>query len=68
MSWCCCCCLRRGVGRIGALERRIFLLVLGLDGAGKTCVAKAIVDGNSKDLGDVAPTVGFSKMETRLVN
>ncbi len=61
----CCCCRRRGTGRIGALERRLCLLVLGLDGAGKSSVARVLVDGDAKKVGDMAPTVGFSKLETR---
>ena len=61
--WSCCCCCRRAGGRVGALDRSIVLLLLGLDNAGKTCTAKSLV--GDKDMAAVAPTVGFSRVETK---
>ena len=43
-------------------EKKIFLLMVGLDNAGKTCTAKSIV---GESLECVAPTVGFSKVDHR---
>jgi GTPase SAR1 family protein len=66
-GWCCFGCCGGGNGksnRIGGLDRKIFLLMLGLDNAGKTCVAKALV-GDTAGLEAVAPTIGFSKVETK---
>ena len=60
-SWCCPC--RKNSSRVGALDRKIFLLMLGLDNAGKTCTAKSLVGDDLTS--SVAPTVGFSKVETR---
>ena len=49
-------------GKVGSVrkDKEIFLLMLGLDNAGKTCTAKSIV---GESLECVAPTVGFSKVE-----
>ena len=44
------------------MERTIYLLMLGLDNAGKTCTAKSLV-GESLDA--VAPTIGFAKVSTK---
>ena len=41
-------------------DKQIFLLMVGLDNAGKTCTAKSIV---GESLECVAPTVGFSKVD-----
>ena len=60
----CCCCCRRAGGRVGALDRSIVLLLLGLDNSGKSCTARSIV-GEKVDAGSVAPTVGFSRVETK---
>ena len=49
---------------MGALDRSIVLLLLGLDNAGKSCTARSIV-GEKVDAGSVAPTVGFSRVETK---
>ena len=38
--------------------------MLGLDNAGKTCAAKSLV-GDAAAIGSVAPTIGFSKLETK---
>ena len=38
--------------------------MLGLDNAGKTCAAKSLV-GDGASIGNVAPTIGFSKVETK---
>jgi len=38
--------------------------MLGLDNAGKTCAAKSLV-GDAAAIGSVAPTIGFSKVETK---
>ncbi len=64
---CCFCCFgERGKrsNRIGGLERKIYLLMLGLDNAGKTSAAKSFV-GDVGSLKAVAPTIGFSKVETK---
>lgn len=45
---------------MGAANKRITLLMVGLDNAGKTCTAKTIV---GESLESVAPTVGFSRVE-----
>ena len=47
-------------GRVGAAGKNIYLLMVGLDNAGKTCTAKTIV---GESLETVAPTVGFSKVD-----
>jgi len=104
---CSCCCgrgrRRSAAGRIGPLERRVTLLMLGLDGAGKTTAARTLAGesqrgktskrvkrwfkrcfrracccccrgkgGNQEEEEadddveeSVAPTVGFSKLETK---
>ena len=41
-------------------DKVIYLLMVGLDNAGKTCTAKSIV---GESLECVAPTVGFSKVD-----
>ena len=51
-----------GLNRVSVLGRNIYLLMLGLDNAGKTCAAKSLV-GESLD--NVAPTIGFSKVSTK---
>ena len=51
-----------GLNRVSVLGRNIYLLMLGLDNAGKTCAAKSLV-GESLD--NVAPTIGFSKVPTK---
>lgn len=48
--------------RVSVLERNIYLLMLGLDNAGKTCTAKTLV---GESLENVAPTIGFSKVSTK---
>lgn len=48
--------------RVSVLDRNIYLLMLGLDNAGKTCTAKTLVGEN---LDNVAPTIGFSKVTTK---
>lgn len=55
----CCSCFKSS--KVGSLrkEKEIFLLMVGLDNAGKTCTAKSIV---GESLECVAPTVGFSKV------
>ena len=66
-GWCFCCFGSRGRpgrNKIGGLDRRIVLLMLGLDNAGKTCAAKSLV-GDTAAIGSVAPTIGFSKVETK---
>lgn len=66
-GWCLCCFgsrSRPGRNKIGGLDRRIVLLMLGLDNAGKTCAAKSLV-GDGASIGNVAPTIGFSKVETK---
>ena len=65
-GWCLCCIGggRRGRNKIGGLDRRIVLLMLGLDNAGKTSAAKSLV-GDTAALESVAPTIGFSKVETK---
>ena len=51
------------LNRVSVLgSRNIYLLMLGLDNAGKTCAAKSLV-GESLD--NVAPTIGFSKVSTK---
>ena len=45
---------------MGSSNKKITLLMVGLDNAGKTCTAKSIV---GESLECVAPTVGFSKVE-----
>ena len=49
-------------GKVGSVrkDKQIFLLMVGLDNAGKTCTAKSIV---GESLECVAPTVGFSKVD-----
>ena len=47
-------------GQVGPAAKQIFLLMVGLDNAGKTCTAKSIV---GESLECVAPTVGFSKVQ-----
>ena len=49
-------------GKVGSVrkDKQIFLLMVGLDNAGKTCTAKTIV---GESLECVAPTVGFSKVD-----
>lgn len=54
------CCLGN---RIGVGDKEIFLLMLGLDNAGKSCTAKSMV--GDTDLASVAPTVGFSSVKTK---
>jgi hypothetical protein len=48
--------------QVSSLERNIFILMLGLDNAGKTCTAKSLVGAS---LTDVTPTLGFSKVTTK---
>ena len=48
------------VSRVGVSSKKIMILMVGLDNAGKTCTAKSIV---GESLESVAPTVGFSKVE-----
>ena len=61
-----CCCLGLGSrgNKVGGLDRNIYFLMLGLDNAGKTCTAKSLV-GDKSDKSAVAPTLGFSKVETK---
>lgn len=51
-----------GKNRVSVLDRTIYLLMLGLDNAGKTCTAKTLV---GESLENVAPTIGFSKVSTK---
>ena len=60
-SFCCPLCAR---SKVGSSDRHIKLLMLGLDNSGKTCTAKCLV-GNHKDVSNTAPTIGFSKVETK---
>ncbi|CAB4061545.1 ARL13B [Lepeophtheirus salmonis] len=55
-SPCCCSCLKGSESNI-----EIFILMLGLDNAGKTCTAKNLV---GEPLINITPTVGFSKVQT----
>ena len=61
-------CTMVGCGRflsrnkVNALERNLFILMLGLDNSGKTCTAKSLV---GEALDDVTPTVGFAKVTTK---
>ena len=66
MSWC-CCCFRTGTGaKIGALDRKITLLVIGLDDAGKTTAIKSLTGAKpGPELESVTPTVGFSRSECK---
>lgn len=48
------------VSRVGVSTKKIMILMVGLDNAGKTCTAKSIV---GESLESVAPTVGFSKVD-----
>ena len=68
---CCCCCGglggRRGSSnRIGVVDKKsIFLLMLGLDNAGKTCTAKSMAGESATQIENTAPTVGYSRVETK---
>lgn len=57
----CCSCFRKKKSP----KRKVTLLLVGLDNAGKTTAIKGI-QGESQD--DVAPTVGFSSIELQLDN
>ena len=58
----CSSCFKGSKGKVGSLrsDKVIYLLMVGLDNAGKTCTAKSIV---GESLECVAPTVGFSKVD-----